>query len=234
MIDFHSHILPNIDDGSESVEESIQLLKMLKEQGVDTVVATPHFTATKNTPQEFFKNRQKSYDKLIAAIGDDSSLPKIKLGAEVLYYTGISRMQDLKSFCIEGTNLLLLEMPTTKWSSSTVREVMELSCSGDITIALAHIERYLKKQDEWVINKLFENDVLMQVNAPFFVKRCTRRKAIKLLKNGFIQMIGSDCHGVVDRPPMLSEARKIVEKKLGKEFIRYFEERNNRFLEGLS
>lgn len=234
MIDFHSHILPGIDDGSESVEESLALLKTLNEQGVDTVIATPHFTATKTNPQEFFKNRQKSYEKLIAAIGDDTSLPKIKLGAEVLYYTGISRMQELTSFCVEGTNLLLLEMPTTKWSNSTVREILELSCSGHITLVLAHIERYLKNQDEWVINKLFENDVLMQVNAPFFVKRTTRRKALKLLKSGFIQMIGSDCHGTVDRPPMLSEAREIVVKKLGDEFIRYFEERNDRFLEGLS
>jgi len=234
MIDFHSHILPNIDDGSQSVEESIALLKMLKEQGVDTVVATPHFTATKSNPQEFFNNRQKSYEKLMAAIGDDTSLPKIKLGAEVLYYTGISRMQQLSSFCIEGTNLLLLEMPTTKWSNSTIREVMELSCSGHITVVLAHIERYLKKQEEWVINKLFENDVLMQVNAQFLIKRCTRRKALRLLKNGFIQMLGSDCHGVVDRPPQISEAREIVVKKLGDDFIRYFEQRNDRFMEGLS
>jgi len=231
MVDFHSHILPGIDDGSQSVEESLLLLDLLSIQGVKKVVATPHFMATETTPQEFFIKRQNSYNQLKEKLLPTH--PQITLGAEVLYYSGISRMQELSSFCVDGTQLLLLEMPTKKWNDYIVREVLELNCTGDITVVLAHIERYLPLLEEGVLERLIENDVLMQVNANFFLKLATRHKAIKMLKNDYIQLLGSDCHDIKYRPPRLAEARKVIERKMGEDFFGYFQERSERFLEGL-
>ena len=81
MIDFHSHILPAIDDGSKNVEESIVLLDMLKDQGIKTVVATPHFDVQRETPAAFIERRQESYEMLRPHLKKDP--PEIILGAEV-------------------------------------------------------------------------------------------------------------------------------------------------------
>ena len=97
MIDFHSHILPGIDDGSKSVEMSLQMLRLLKAQGIDTVAATSHFYATQRSPQRFLFRRQEAWDKLRTAL--DADAPRILLGAEVLYFPGISHMEELPELC---------------------------------------------------------------------------------------------------------------------------------------
>lgn len=219
MIDFHSHILPYIDDGSESVEESISLLKMLAEQGVDTVCATSHFYPSEDSPGNFLGIRKKVYKKLKNALPKDESLPKILLGAEVAYFSGISKMEDLTQMRLEGTKILLLEMPIAKWSDYTVREIIDISCAGNIKVVLAHIERYKNKQRKIVWDALRESGVLMQANATYFTNPKTRRKALKQLRRGEIHLIGSDAHNSSERAPEISQALQIIEEKLGKEYI---------------
>ena len=84
MIDIHSHILPGIDDGSQSVEESHALLALLREQGVETVVATPHFYADRNDPENFLRRRKEALARLDHG---ETEMPRILLGAEVAYLT---------------------------------------------------------------------------------------------------------------------------------------------------
>ena len=217
MIDWHSHILPGMDDGIKSVEESIQLLSMLSEQGADTVVATSHFYANDESVDRFLERRTECYSKLSAVLPD--SAPKILLGAEVSYYQGISRLEELSKLCIEGTDLLLLEMPFARWSKSMIREIIEITVQRSITIILAHIERYLDIQELEVFDELREYGVIMQVNAGFFKRLSTRRRARKLLLTGYIQIIGSDTHNIKLRPPTLGVAYDVIEKKFGKDFI---------------
>lgn len=217
MIDFHSHILPGIDDGSKSVEETLQLLRMLSDQGIKIVCATPHFNADRISVDDFLEKRTASYKSLEGILTDD--LPEIRQGAEVAYYEGISRMESLSKLCIEGTGLLLIEMPFTAWTEFTVQEIIQLSCSGNMRIVLAHIERYLPYLKKSVLNRILETDILLQVNASFFNDFPTRRKALKMLKNGDIQLFGSDCHNTSVRPPKLSDALCIVEKKMGAEYL---------------
>ena len=95
MIDWHSHLLPGIDDGSRDVEESLALLRMEAEQGVDTVVATPHFFADDGSVDSFVEQRQKSYETLRSAMPEGS--PDIVLGAEVRYYPGIVKLAELEN-----------------------------------------------------------------------------------------------------------------------------------------
>lgn len=228
MIDFHSHVLPAIDDGSKSVEESLQLLKMLAEQGVKTVAATPHFYPNRVSVERFLEKRQAAYQKLLDVGTKD--LPNVILGAEVYFYEGISRMPQLSSLCLQGTKLLLLEMPFAKWSDYAVRELLHLANAGDFTIVLAHVERYLFKQDPAIWEKLIQSGVIMQANATFFTAFSTRRKALKLLKNRFIRLIGSDCHSVENRPPRIGEALARIEKKLGIEYVERLIERGNKVL----
>ena len=222
MIDWHSHILPGIDDGSQNVTESSELLKMLSDQGVKTVVATPHFFANSDTIESFLEKRKNSYDTLSEHVSTDN--PEILLGAEVKYYQGISRMNELKKLCIDNSKLLLLEMSMSRWTEYTLRELEELSLSRDITVVLAHIERYLKFQNDETWNRLYENGILMQVNASFFTAFSTKRKALTYLENGDIHFIGSDCHNLTSRAPRIGKAFKIIKNKLGESFINQMNE----------
>ena len=229
MIDFHSHILPGIDDGSRSLQESLELIKMLKAQNVDLICATPHYSIRDKSPDAFLEDRKRSYESLLEVLPGDA--PKICVGAEVFYSPGISHMKELPKLCFEGTRLLLLEMPTDEWTGSVYTELRELSCSSNIIIMMAHIERYLPMQKAKLIEDLLNYDILFQCNASFFNDKHTRKKALKMLKNGQISAIGSDCHNVVSRPPRLDEFAETVKAKYGEDFLRGFEEAQVRLLE---
>ncbi len=217
IIDWHSHILPAVDDGSRDVNESIELLQLLAEQGVDTVVATPHFNADKESVSEFIKRRKASYNRLLKKAYN--GMPDVRLGAEVEYYSGISHLTDLKALCIENTDILLLEMPISSWQESTVKELVNIVTTKGITLILAHIERMIKMQSSGVIEQLVQSGVLMQVNASFFAELRTRRKALSLLKRGCIQLLGSDCHSILSRPPKLGKAYEVIKNNLGEDFF---------------
>ncbi len=227
MTDWHSHILPRMDDGSKSVEESVALLKTLKKQGVNTVVATPHFYANDETAENFIKRRQTSFQKISGYLTDE--LPTVLLGAEVSFYSGISRMEGLSRLKIENTDLLLLEMPFSRWTEYTVKELLELASSGKFTIMLAHIERYLSLQNASVLERLYDSGILMQSNASFFVDFFKKKKALNYLKNGKIHFIGSDCHNMTSRPPELQKAYDYISQKQGKEFLTHINENGKTF-----
>lgn len=222
MIDWHSHILPGMDDGSRDTAESILMINMQTAQGVGTVIATPHFYANDETVNSFLERRKKSFEQLKAELPEGS--PEILLGAEVRYYQGINRMADLKALRIEGTKLLLLEMPMSSWTEYMVRELIEMSSRSSIKVVLAHIERYLGLQKQSVWNRIFESGILTQVNASLFTSFASRRKALSLLKEGNIHFVGSDCHNMKTRPPRIGKAFEVIEKKLGENYIKQMNE----------
>lgn len=228
MIDWHSHILPAVDDGSQSVEESIEMLDVLTEQGVSHVIATPHFLANQESVEAFLQRRRASYDALMQAVRKNH--PTVLCGAEVKYYFGISKMENLKDLTIEGTNILLLEMPMIKWTEYTVKELTELAGTRGLTVILAHVERYLSLQERGTFEKLRENGLLMQTNASFYTGFFNRQKALRLLDAGIVQFIGSDCHNLTSRAPNLTPAYEFIEKKLGEHFLSQMNEFGHRAL----
>ena len=141
MIDWHNHVLPAMDDGSRDVAESIAMLGMHAAQGVDTVVATPHFYANDESVDSFVERRRLSYERLKEQLPPDA--PAILLGAEVKYYQGISRLADLKKLRIEGSQLLLLEMPAIKWNERMIAEVLAIYEKTGLIPVIAHIDRYI-------------------------------------------------------------------------------------------
>ncbi|MBR2715659.1 MAG: hypothetical protein IKB73_05585 [Ruminococcus sp.] len=231
MLDFHSHILPEIDDGAQNVDESITMLKMLKDQGVNTVALTSHFIAMDESPAEFLENRKKSYELLLTEIQkSEDSLPKLLLGAEVYYYPGITKMEELSSLTLGDTNLLLLEMPMAPWGEYTIKELIDFANFSDIRIVIAHIERSLKFQKRDTIDRLLDNDILLQSNASFFYSRKTKRKALKMFNEGKIHFLGSDCHNIKYRPPKIDEAINVIKEKFGLDSVKEFFEYQKNFL----
>ena len=214
MVDFHTHILPNMDDGSESPEMSLKMLTRLSEQGVDTVCLTSHFYAYENDPDTFLKRRRSSARKLIVAAGGLDALPvEVRLGAEVLYYTGMSRDPDqVRKLCLQDTDRLLLEMPFHPWSQNMIDEVLALQGMTGINIMMAHIDRYFGYVPAEVFDTLRNRDIMLTMNVSALTERKTRRKALRLIREWQIGALTSDCHNLTNRPPEIEKAFEILEK----------------------
>ena len=224
MIDIHTHILPGMDDGSGSLEESLAMAKESARQGVRLLAATPHVDATHEDPNSFLRRREKSLALLESTWQE--GFPTLLVGAEVRYFDGISRVEKIAHLTLDHTRILLLEMPFTSWSGRMVDEVLELQRSRGLQVLLAHVERYLKDQDGQAWETFRQNGVWMQCNANFFLRWQTKRKAQALFKKGEIQMLGSDTHNMTTRPPNLAMARDALVKSLGQAVWRDFERRS--------
>ncbi len=220
MIDFHSHILPGIDDGSKTLDQTLTMLKIMRSHGVLTVAATPHFYANEQSVDEFIEKRNKAYT-LVEQNAPDG-IPRILLGAEVLFYNGISRLKGIEKLTLQGSRFLLLEMPFRRWTDYEINEIYDISNRAGIVVVLAHIERYLKYQKPAVLQALINSGVLIQCNASFFTAGITSFKAFKMLKNNQIHFIGSDCHNLTTRPPDMNAALGAIAKKLGDGFLKDF------------
>lgn len=216
VIDFHTHILPGIDDGSASVEESIALLKMEKKQGIQRVVATPHFYAQHDTPERFLRRRNRAEIMLREALDVHSDLPEIKIGAEVYFFHGISDSDAISELTIDSKRCILIEMPVSPWTESMYRELEGLYVKRGITPIVAHVDRYIGRFRTFGIpQRLSELPVLVQANAEFFLNRSTSSMAMRMLKNDQIHLLGTDCHNLRTRKPNLEEAVTLISKRLG-------------------
>ena len=229
MIDFHTHILPGIDDGSAGIEESEALLSYLAVQGVDTVALTPHFYPQTTGIMQFLESRDAACERLKPILKNET--PQILVGAEVYYYQGISRMADLGQLRLGETKLLMIEMPMKAWSEYMVKELLDISCRGSVRLMLAHIDRYLPMQKPGFLEPLLGQGVLVQANADFFLGGFLQtRRALKMLTDGEIHVLGSDCHNTGSRRPHIGQAVDVIAEKLGDDFTKRFLDRGYHWL----
>ena len=216
VTDFHSHILPGIDDGSRSVEESIAMLQLEAQQGVTHVVATPHFYAHHDSPERFLARRDRAERKLREAMENYPGLPQLSIGAEIYFFSGISDSDILKQLTIDKKGCILLEMPVSPWSESMLREVAAIPAKQGLTPIIAHVDRYIHPFRTHGIPERLENlPVYVQANASFFLHSATRGMALRMLKQNRIHLLGSDCHNLSTRPPNLGKVVQLVEQRLG-------------------
>ena len=218
--DFHTHILPGIDDGSGSVEESLAMLRMEAEQGIQRVLATPHFYPRYDTPDNFLTRREQAEKCLRSAMAQQADLPQLCVGAEVYYFRGISEMENLKDLAISGTDFILIELPAAPWQDGVYRDLIQIREKRGLVPVIAHIDRYIAPLRTYGIpRKLEELPVLVQANAGFFLRRGTSAMAMKMLKADQIHLLGSDCHNMESRKPVLGFARDLIEQKLGSQIL---------------
>lgn len=213
MIDFHTHILPRMDDGSHSTDESVLMLRQLYSQGVDMVCATPHFYADASSPDAFLSSRKKSFENLKATVSGAEDIPKILLGAEVAYYEGISESDVLPELTLEGTSYLLLEMPYAYWNDRMRNEIYAISARRGITPVIAHIDRYFSLHGLKNSIAYFDGlPVLKQVNAGSFGTYFGAKKLSKLFLGNKTHILGSDCHNMNNRRPDINVANDYLNK----------------------
>ena len=229
MIDMHTHILPKIDDGSKSAEQTAMMLEEMHKQGVGTIVATPHFDMRRESVDDFLKRRQKSVE-LLADSGVDTSC--IRLGAEVLYCgVGLNHLENVEKLCIEGTRCILVEPINNKWGTTFKADMLRLVDELNIYPIIAHIERYATRSNIKLLCDLEEEGVFAQSNAEFFISRRTRGRAFRMLKKDIIQFLGSDCHNMSSRQPNLGMAIDLISSKFGESYVSYIMNRSREIFE---
>lgn len=215
LIDFHSHILPDIDDGSASVEESLAMLRMEAAQGIHHVVATPHFYAQHDTVEGFLERRSESERRLRKEMEKHEGLPSVTVGAEVYFFRGISQSDVLRKLTIGNSAFSLIEMPVTSWTDSMYEELSHIYYDQGIMPIIAHVDRYFTTFRTFGIpEKLEELPVLVQANASFFSGYSAAR-AMRMLKKEQIHLLGSDCHNMRNRQPNLGKAIERIQKYCG-------------------
>lgn len=225
IIDLHSHILPNMDDGSTDAQMSIQMLERLSEQGIETVCATSHYYARHESIEGFLKRRENAWHRLKEAMQKVEDVPSILLGAEVAYFPGISRCEELEQLCLSGSRTLLLELSYTQWTHQQVEEVASLSLDRGYQIILAHPERFSHMKSYWNdLERMLSLPIALQVNADSLLHWRSRKLALELLRSTSNPLVASDCHNMTMRPPRLGKARMVIEKKLGAEVLARMDE----------
>ena len=232
MIDFHTHILPGIDDGSRDIDMTEKMLRMEQAMGVSHIFATPHFYAHRRSIEYFLERRKGALEKTKQLLARESGLPQITAGAEVYYFSGIGRAKQLEDLCIEGTNILLLELPFAQWHSDITKDISELMDRRGLHIVLAHLERYehfQKSRHVW--DRLLDMPLTIQLNCEdiidagsIFRRNPMHKTSMELLSRYDEVIIGSDCHNLTDRKPNLADARAAIEKKCGAERLAQIDE----------
>lgn len=214
LIDIHTHLIPGVDDGSRSFDESIDMLSEMINQGVTDVFVTPHVhsNATKQpwTKQvELFKELEKRTKHLNV---------NLYLGAEVRYRSNLqTNYQDYK---IRGTNYILLEF---SWSTKEdVHGIIKSFQEEGLKPIVAHVERYsyLKIND---YKKMKNNGVLLQVNSGALIgkgREHWQKNANLLIKEKLADFVASDTHNMDNRFPTLIDAYEVLKNKIDEEYLK--------------
>ena len=232
--------MPGIDDGSRDIDMTEKMLRMEHAMGVSHIYATPHFYAHRRSIEYFLERRNRALEKTKELLAEELGLPQITAGAEVYYFSGIGRAKQLEELCIEGTNILLLELPFAQWHSDIAKDVSELMDRRGLHIVLAHLERYehfQKSRHVW--DRLLEMPLTIQLNCEdiidagsIFRRNPMHKTSMELLSRHDEVIIGSDCHNLTDRKPNLADARAAIKKRCGVERLAQIDEYTVSLLKG--
>ena len=188
LVDFHAHVLPRADHGSDSLSTSLFQLSAARDAGVKRVVATPHFYPARHTVEYFLERRSSAYDALAPHISD--GYPELILGAEVLICPGIDHMEGIEKLCIGDTRTILIELPFSEFESSYCDVAYKLSSNG-MSVVLAHADRYPKEN----IERMVSAGAKIQLNASSLATLFRRKHLYSWLSRGLVVALGSDIHG---------------------------------------
>lgn len=212
MIDFHTHILPGIDDGARTYGNAIELIQEEVSQGIDTIVLTPHFDFEKKDLSEFLAQRDAAYAELKRAVKERRIPVQLHVGAEVRFSPRLLDA-DIAPLCVEGSRYILVEFPMSHTPSAT-REVFYSLMTGGYFPILAHAERYNIENKSNYLYNLVCSGVLMQVNYESAMNH-RKKKVAELIKHDMVHLWGSDTHSMDKRPPSFARAKRYLDKKFG-------------------
>ncbi|MCX5707230.1 MAG: capsular biosynthesis protein [Candidatus Omnitrophica bacterium] len=217
MVDLHAHILPGIDDGSLSLEESLKMCSMAYQDGIRTIVATPHIGKFPNTKEIITQKTEELKEELKAQKIEIDLLS----GADYEFTPEIFTLLESKSLLtINQSRYLLLDTPYSLLPPNIEKLIGGLVLKGIIPI-VTHPERCLELQgDLGILYNLIKAGALIQVTASSIIGKMgpkAKESVDLILKHKLAYIIATDTHGINKRPPLLSEALEIASGIIGKE-----------------
>ncbi len=219
MIDFHTHILPNVDDGSKSIDETFELLNEAKKAGFDTIISTSHYI------EDYYNVNVSEREVWINAISEilkkENNDLKLYLGNEVYLTENIMELLETgKATTINKSRYILFEFPMNTKPMNMYDIIYDMLQNKLIPI-LAHPERYSFVQKEPdIIYDLIQKGVLMQANYGSIIGRYGEKAQLmvrKFLENNMIHFLGSDVHKKNTIYPRITQALNEIKDIIGKE-----------------
>lgn len=219
MIDVHSHILPNIDDGSRSIDETFNLIKEAKEAGFEGIICTSHYM------ENYYETDRPEREVWINAIHENLKNKNIEmnlyLGNEIYMSDNIIKLlEDGKATTMNDTSYVLFELPLNVEPMNLYDMVYEMQQYKIVPI-LAHPERYSFVQtDPELIYDLIDKGVLMQANYGSIVGQYGKKAQMivqKFLENNMIHMLGTDAHRQNTIYPKIPEILVELKSLIGEE-----------------
>ncbi len=219
MIDIHTHIIPNIDDGSKSIEETFEMLKEAAKEGFTDIILTPHYIkeyyeTNTNIREYWVKSLNEAIDKLEIPIhvyiGNEIYVSEDM--DELIYYKKVSTLNN--------SRYVLFELPMNN-SIKYLDEIIFKIFNLDLIPVLAHPERYSYIQNDIdFAKKLHQKGVLFQSNYGSILGlygEHAKKAIIKLLKEDLVDFLATDVHMQNSIYHSVTESLRKTEKIIGKE-----------------
>ena len=219
MIDFHNHILPNIDDGAKTLEISLRMLKCAHKQGITDVVNTVHFQHPKVEGLDIsYESIKKATIHLQKELYNIDIPITLHIGAEVFYQPNLLKIKDNPLLNYRHGKYILIEFQPHFIPDNHKQVLFNLKMSGTTPI-IAHPERYRLVQNNFdIINEWLNFGCIIQVSAGSILGKMGKeieKTALKIINNNSCQILGSDAHNDKNRNFLLREAYDLTEKIMG-------------------
>lgn len=215
MIDIHSHILFGLDDGAENMAETKEMLYYASREGIQAIVATPHYVRGKENSSDV----QKNYDEIMQWIEQVRLPVTLYLGNEALLSDDlVEDLKEGKCKTLASSQCILVELHNLMPVLIVKRLIFQLTLKGYKPV-IAHCDRLIKdKGHKELLLEIVKMGALLQVNASCFTDagfKAERRVILKLIKKGIISFVASDSHDAKSRKPELKVAYELIRRKFG-------------------
>lgn len=218
LIDIHCHMIPYVDDGAVDLKEAVKMLKMEYDQGVRTIIVTPHHRKRMfETPMAEIK---KQFRILREAAWEYDQDLRLYLGCEFHAETDmVPLLRSGQVPTMAGSRYVLTEF-SNRMDAFYIRERLYALLSSGYKPVIAHVERYdIMRENIGLVEELISMGAMTQINADSLIGKegfGTKRFCRMLMKHGAVHFVGSDSHGSRERVSRLGEAYVYAEKKFGR------------------
>lgn len=216
LMDMHCHLLFGVDDGAKTIEDSMKMLETAYNDGIRAMILTPHYHPRRGMAH--YADVINNFQELKYAASRNFPDMQLFLGREVYFRSDITENEQLmEELKLCNTNNILVEFSTSVDSHYLKSAVSNLMIDGYQPV-IAHIERYgCVVKDREIARELKMMGAYIQINADSLVSGgfVIKQFCKKLLKNGFVDFIGSDAHDCTNRPPVLSKCYGYIQNKFG-------------------
>lgn len=228
VFDCHAHVLPGVDDGAQSIEQALNMLRIAESEGIRHMVATPHLVLD-GTQDAFLQNVTSAYHKLCQTAEDEGIRVSLYLGFETAISDSLLHESHLFAYAMCGSPWLLVEEYASN-SDDTLEELLYTLKHQGLKMILAHPERSpwfahdLKK-----LERLAQDGVKIQVNTGSIVGMFgprVQKTVKKMAGKGLISLLGTDAHSDGGRAPYVKEAVSMLSHWVGAEQASYIAEKN--------